>query len=157
MIECELTLLRRFSPLHVFAALYASFWIGFRSRATLQLEILALRHQLAVLQRTVKRPKLNAADRCLWAWLSQLWTNWRSALVIVKPETVIAWHRKGFCLFWTWKVRHGRAGRPPVTPEIRKLIRTMSRDNPLWGVRGGGRWGHYGGTSGDHTANARWR
>jgi hypothetical protein len=65
------------------------------------LENLALRHQLAVLHRPVKRPRLTAFDRWLWAWLTQAWAEWRSALVIVKPETVIAWHRKGFRLFWT--------------------------------------------------------
>ena len=134
MIKCELSLLRRFSPFHVLAALFASLWGSFHSRAALQLEILALRQQLAVLQRSVKRPKLNPTDRLLWAWLSHVWTDWRSALVIVKPQTVIAWHRRGFRLFWTLKVRHGRAGRPPVTLATRKLIRTMSRDNPLWGA-----------------------
>jgi len=77
----------------------------FRSRVALQVEILALRHQIGVLRRsTKKRPKLTMADRLFWAWLSGLWAGWRSALVIVKPETVIAWHRKGFRLFWTWKV-----------------------------------------------------
>jgi hypothetical protein len=55
-------------------------------------------------------------------------------LVIVKPQTVIGWHRKGFRLFWTWKVRHGQPGRPPVSKEIRQLIRKMSRENPLWGA-----------------------
>ena len=98
------------------------------------MENLALRHQLAVLRRSVKRPKLTSADRLWWAWLCEAWSDWRSALVIVKPETVIAWHRKGFRLFWTWKVRHGQGGRPPVLKEIRQLIRTMSRDNPLWGA-----------------------
>ena len=69
----------------------------FRSRAALQVEILALRHQIGVLRRsTKKRPKLTVADRLFWAWLSGAWADWRSALVIVKPETVIAWHRKGF-------------------------------------------------------------
>ena len=67
-----------------------------RTRAALQMEVLALRHQLNVLRRSVKRPKLTAADRFLWARLSRYWTGWRSALVIVKPETVIDWHRKGF-------------------------------------------------------------
>jgi len=55
-------------------------------------------------------------------------------LVIVKPETVIAWHRKGFRLFWTWKVRHGQPGRPAVPKDVRELIRRMSRENPLWGA-----------------------
>ena len=107
---------------------------AFKSRATLHLENLALRHQLGVLRRSVKRPKLTSADRFLWAWLCEAWSDWRSALVIVKPETFIGWHRKGFPLFWTWKVRHGQPGRPPVSKELRQLIRKMSRENPLWGA-----------------------
>jgi hypothetical protein len=117
------------SALHVLAAASAAC----KSRATLHLENLALRHQLGVLRRSVKRPKLTSADRLLWAWLCKAWSDRRSALVIVKPETVIGWHRKGFRLFWTWKVRHGLPGRPPVSKEIRQLIRKMSRENPLWG------------------------
>jgi hypothetical protein len=96
--------------------------------------VLALRHQLNVLQRSVKRPKLTAADRFLWSRLSQFWTGWRSAPVIVKPETVIASHRQGFRVVWTWKVRRGQPGRPPVPLEIRKLISQMSRENPLGGA-----------------------
>src|SRR5215471_12818465 len=119
------------SALHVVAAAAS---LAFKSRATLQLENLALRHQLGVLRRSVKRPKLTSADRLLWTWLCAFWSDWRSALVIVKPETVIGWHRKGFQLFWTWKVRHGQPGRPPVSKEIRQLIRKMSRENPLWGA-----------------------
>jgi putative transposase len=106
----------------------------FRTRAALQLEILALRHQLGVMQRSVKKPKLNPFDRFLWAWFCGVWAEWRSALCIVKPGTVIAWHRQGFRLFWTWKVRRGQRGRPPVSREVRKLIRKMSRENPLWGA-----------------------
>jgi transposase InsO family protein len=106
----------------------------FKSRAALHLENLALRHQLGVLNRSVKRPKLTSADRLLWAWLCEVWGDWRSALVIVKPETVIAWHRKGFRLFWTWKVRHGQPGRPAVPKDVRELIRKLSRENPLWGA-----------------------
>jgi len=107
----------------------------FRSRAALQVEILALRHQIGVLQRsTKKRPKLTVVDRVFWACLSGVWADWESALVIVKPETVIAWHRKGFRLFLSWKVRHGRTGRPAVSCQVRQLIRTMSRANPLWGA-----------------------
>jgi len=107
----------------------------FRSRSALQVEILALRHQIGVLRRSAKkRPKLTVGDHVFWAWLSGVWADWRSTLVIVKPETVIGRHRKGFRLFWTWKVRHGRTGRPTVSPEVRDLIRTMSRANPLWGA-----------------------
>ena len=66
--------------------------------------------------------------------LSPLWAQWRSALVIVKPETVIAWQRKGFRLYWRWKSRAGKSGRPYVSREIRELIRQMSSANPLWGA-----------------------
>jgi putative transposase len=121
-----------FGPL--FSALLASLFASFRSRATLQLEILALRHQLGVLQRSVKRPKLTPADRLLWAWLCTTWMNWRSSLFFVQPATVLAWHRKAFLLFWTWKIRRGSPGRPAVPQEVRALIRTMSHENPLWGA-----------------------
>jgi len=86
-----------------------------RSPLALQFEILSLRQQIGVLQRSVrKRPKLTPADRLFWASLSRLWRDWRSTLVLVKPETVIGWQRQGFRLFWTWKVRHGQPGRPAV-------------------------------------------
>ena len=105
-----------------------------RSRAALHLEILALRHQLQVLERS-RRPRLRltAADRLLWVWFSRIWTEWRPALVLVQPATVVAWHRRGFRLFWTWKSRH-RTGRPTVPADVRALIRTMSQANPLWGA-----------------------
>ena len=107
----------------------------FRTRAVLELENLALRHQIGVLQRSVaKRPKLTSGDRLLWICLSRLWRDWRSALSIVKPETVIAWHRAGFRLFWTWKVRHGQPGRPIISREVRDLILKMCRENPFWGA-----------------------
>ena len=105
-----------------------------RSRVALHLEILALRHQLAVVNRSRRRPlRLTAADRMLWARLSQAWSGWRPALVLVKPATVLAWHRRGFCLFRTWKSRH-RCGRPAAALEVRALIRRMSIANPLWGA-----------------------
>jgi len=103
-------------------------------RASMQIEILALRHQLAVLQRQKKRVSLGAADRLLWVLLSRIWNQWRSALVVVKPETVIAWHRKGFRLYWRWKSRAGKCGRPCVSRETRELICQMSKANPLWGA-----------------------
>ena len=105
-----------------------------RSRAALHLEILALRHQLNVLERS-RRPRLRltAGDRLLWVWFSRIWTEWRAALVLVQPDTVVAWHRRGFRLFWAWKSRH-RTGRPTIPADIRVLIRTMSRANPLWGA-----------------------
>jgi putative transposase len=107
----------------------------FHSRAALQLENLALRHQIGVLQRSSrKRPKLTLVDRLLWVWLSRIWSGWQSALALVKPETVVAWHRKGFRLFWTWKVRHGQPGRPIISREVRDLIRKMCRENLSWGA-----------------------
>jgi putative transposase len=105
-----------------------------RSRAIIQLEVLALRHQLQVLQRSrPRRLRLARADRWLWVWLSRVWHEWRTALVIVKPETVIAWHRRGFRAFWRWK-SHGRLGRPSVSPDIQVLIRSMAAANPRWGA-----------------------
>ena len=107
----------------------------FQSRAALDLENLALRHQIAVLQRSaVKRLKLTSADRLLWICLSRLWHDWRSALAIVKPETVLAWHRAGFRLFWAWKVRRSQPGRPLILRGVRDLIRKMCRENPSWGA-----------------------
>jgi hypothetical protein len=105
-----------------------------RSRAALHLELLALRHQLQVLERSrPRRLRLTTSDRWLWMWLSQSWTAWQTALVIVEPATVLAWHRHGFRLYWTRKNRR-RIGRPPVAADIRTLIRTMSEANPLWGA-----------------------
>ena len=104
-----------------------------RSRVDLQLENLALRHQIGVLQRSLKKHrKITPMDRLFWASLSRIWRDWRSALVIVKPQTVVAWHRMGFRLFWTWKVRRGQPGRPAIACETRDLIRRMSRENPTW-------------------------
>jgi hypothetical protein len=119
----------------VFATLLATLSSIVRSRAALELENLALRHQIGVLQRcTRKRPRLTAGDRLLWVWLSRIWSEWRSVLAIVQPDTVIAWHRKSFRLFWTGKVRRGRPGRPKVPREVRDLIRRMCRENPGWGA-----------------------
>jgi putative transposase len=113
------------------------FWIVFRtffaSRATLALEILALRQQLAILKRKKPKPKLRKSDRIFWAVLSKLWAGWRSALTIIQPETVLRWHRQGFRLFWRWKSR-GKSGRPRIDSEIRQLIRQLSEDNVMWGV-----------------------
>ena len=104
------------------------------SRATLQLENVALRQQVAVLKRERPRPRLHPLDRVFWVLLFHLWPRWKDALVIVKPETVIGWHRRGFRLFWKWKSCHGKPGRPRTSKEIRELIQRMSRENPLWGV-----------------------
>jgi putative transposase len=102
---------------------------------TIALENLALRHQLLVLQRSAVRPHLSRWDRILWVWLSRLWTDWRASLVIVQPATVLAWHRRGFQLYWRWKSRASSVGRPRLDPELRQLIRRMARENPTWGRR----------------------
>jgi putative transposase len=78
--------------------------------------------------------RLTQVDRLLWAWLLHLWSGWRSALIIVKPEAVIAWHRREFRLYWSWKSRKSTPGRPEVSHEVRDLIGKMSLANPLWGA-----------------------
>jgi putative transposase len=115
-------------------SLFSAIFDGFRSRLALQTEILALRHQIIVLKRSAHRPKLRSWDQFIWIGLLRFWPQWRSTLIIVKPETVIAWHRKGFRMFWTWKCRHGKSGRPGISKDVRELIRTMSKNNLLWGA-----------------------
>ena len=107
---------------------------AFKTRRALALENLALRQQLAVLHRSVKRPRLSDVDRGFWVLLRRIWTDWDRVLVMVKPETVVRWHRSGFRRYWTWKSRRRGPGRPGVAPEIRELIRNMCRANPLWGA-----------------------
>ena len=98
------------------------------------LENAALRQQLAVLKREVKRPRLRRRDRLFWIGLRKIWTDWKSALVIVRPETVISWQRKRFKRYW-WKLSQTNScGRPRVSSEIRKLVKTMAVANPLWGA-----------------------
>jgi hypothetical protein len=96
------------------------------------MEILALRHQLGVLQRSAKRPRLTNVDRGLWVLLSRRWCRWKDALVIVKPATVIQWHRAGFRRYWAWRSRP-KGGRPRIDSEVRGLIRRMATVN-LWGA-----------------------
>src|SRR3984893_520215 len=107
---------------------------AFRSRVSLAAENTILRHQLNVLRRkSPKRPTFGTLDRLIFASLYRLAPQVLGALAIVKPETVIKWHRAGFRSYWRWKSRR-RVGRPAVAPEIRKLIREMSIANPLWGA-----------------------
>ena len=108
---------------------------GLRSQASLHTENAALRHQLAVLQRQARgRPRLRPVDRLFWAWLCRLWPGWRQALVIVKPDTVLRWHRYGFRLYWRWKSRPRGPGRPRIPRAVQALIRQMCRANPTWGA-----------------------
>ena len=104
-----------------------------RTQGELALENLALRQQVAVWKVRQPRPQLTATDRLFWVVLSRLWKNWRSSLQVVRPETVVRWHRQGFRRYWAWKSRH-RRGRPAIGTEGRDLIRRMSRANPLWGA-----------------------
>src|SRR3989441_8351420 len=104
-----------------------------RTHRELALENLALRQQLAVWKAREPRPRLTELDRIFWACLSRLWTRWRQSLQLVRPETVVGWHRQGFRRYWAWKSRR-RSGRPMISRELRDLIRRMSYDNPLWGA-----------------------
>jgi hypothetical protein len=104
-----------------------------RSRASLELELIALRHQVTVLRRQRPgRPRLFSTDRLLWTLLYRIWPQVLNTMVLVKPATVIQWHRKGFRLYWRRRSRH--LGRRRVSREIRDLIRQMGRANPLWGA-----------------------
>jgi transposase InsO family protein len=106
----------------------------FKTKARLEAEIIMLRHQLNVLRRRVpSKPKLAMADRLLFVWLYRLFPSVLNAIAIVRPETIIRWHRTGLRLYWRWKSR-ARGGRPKVPMEIRRLIREMSLANRLWGA-----------------------
>jgi len=97
-------------------------------------ENLAFRQQLAVLERQSKRPKMKKRDRSFWVWLARFWSNWKSVLVVVQPDTVVRWHRQGFKLYWRWKSKPKKIGRPQVWREIRDLVRRMCLENPTWGA-----------------------
>ena len=104
------------------------------SRHHLALEAVALRQRLAVYKRKQAHSKLRRSDRVFWVVVRQIWNNWSAALIVVKPETVVAWHRAGYRLFWRWRSRRPRrVGRPKVAEEVRQLIR-MKRENPSWGA-----------------------
>ena len=114
-------------------AVLGAFLAAFRPKASLVLEDLALRHQLAVLRRATPRPRLRPVDRAFWVALSRSWSRWTDVLAIVRPATVVAWHRRGFARFWAKKSRP--IGRPPLADEVVALIRRMAAENPLWSRR----------------------
>jgi putative transposase len=116
----------------VLFALVGALGSAFRSRASLVAENLALRQQLAVL-RVGRRPRLRRIDRAFWVALSRVWSRWQDVVAIVKPATVVAWHRRGFARFWAWKSR--RQGRPPLAAEVIELILRMAKENPTWSRR----------------------
>ena len=91
-------------------------------RQRLALENVALRHQLAVLKRSVKRPKIEDSDRMFWILMKRMLAEWRDAVHFVKPDTIVRWHRKGFRYYWKRKSR-SKPGRPPVSWELIHLIR----------------------------------
>ena len=105
-----------------------------RSHRALAFENLALRHQLNVMKRNIKRPRLKNRDRLLWVIFARAWKDWRKPLILVQPKTVIRWHKMGFRYYWRWKSRPRWLGRPSVPKAVRELIRKMSIDNPLWGA-----------------------
>ena len=109
---------------------YLLSWL--RAHHELGLENLALRHQIQVLRRPAHKPRVQGTDRLFWVVLKRAWPHWRRALLIVEPETVIAWQRAAFRRFWRWKSRR-RSGRPAIDPELVQLIRRMWSANPTWG------------------------
>ncbi len=107
---------------------------AFRRRFSLQLEVVALRHQLAVYERSrPSRFRIEPGDRVLWSWLSRLWPGWRQGLHFVQPRAVLEWQKRRFCDHWRRKSQGGQPGRPRIDQELRELIRRISRANPGWG------------------------
>jgi hypothetical protein len=115
--------------------LLQSFRCLFYTWSDLVLENAALRQQVAALKKENAKPKLSRFDRIFWVWLSLLWKKWKDALILVEPETVANWHRKGFKLYWKLISRRRKnKGRQPINKEIKTLIDQMSNDNPTWGA-----------------------
>jgi len=105
------------------------------SRRDLLLENLALRQQLQVLVRSRPRQRMTLPGRFFWVTLSRFWSGWKRALLIVRPETVVGWHRAGFKLYWKWISRkHGKVGRKSTSKELRELIFRMVAENRTWGA-----------------------
>jgi len=115
-------------------SLFEWFTAFLRSRNSLGLEIVALRQQVIVLKRKHPRSRLSVWDQVFWVLLRRVWSRWAEVLVVVKPETVVRWHRAGFRLYWRWLSRRRELGRPRIGSQIRQLIDRMAKENPLWGV-----------------------
>ncbi len=111
-------------------------WAGafLRSRQDLALEILALRQQVLVLKGKNPRPTWGRFDRLFWVALRRVWSRWTQVLVLVRPETVVGWHRAGFRLYWRFISHRADRGRPRITHQVRKLIQRMAAENPTWGA-----------------------
>jgi putative transposase len=108
--------------------------LALRGHRELVFENVALRQQLAAMQRAQRRVPLNTRDRLFWIALTQGWRNWRTALVFVQPDTVVRWHRDWLRRRWTRRSEGRPEGRPPIDPQIRELVRKMATANPLWGA-----------------------
>jgi hypothetical protein len=119
--------------LQFFPTVLGGLRVFFWARADTALEVLALRQQIAVLKRKRPRPPLNAGDRLFWTTLRRVWPRWSDVLLIVKPDTVVGWHRAGFRLYWPWRSR-SVGGRPRITQELRDLIVRVAKENPDWGA-----------------------
>jgi len=138
VVRCEiLDVLNRLDQaaramLDLLKALLGALTSSLHTRHELALENLALRQQIGVLRRSVKRPRLSNTDRGFWVLLRRCWANWDKVLAVVQPATVIQWHRAGFRKYWTWRSRP-KGGRPAIDPEIRALIRRMATAN-MWGA-----------------------
>src|SRR6202048_4962811 len=117
----------------ILSALISILGFRIRSRASLELELISLRHQMSVLRRQHPgRFGSSPQTGSCGCWLYRVWPQVLDAMVLVKPATVVQWHRQGFRLYWRWRAR--RLGRPKMSAEIRDLIRKMSLANRLWGA-----------------------
>ena len=113
---------------------WISFCNLFKSRRRLKAENLILRHQLNIAIRWIpRRPLLTGADRAMFVWLYRRCPEVLAAMTIVRPETIVRWHRMGFRAYWQWKSRNP-GGRPKTHRELRDLIHRMCKENPLWGA-----------------------
>ncbi len=106
----------------------------FKSKRQLVLENLALKQQVAMLRQSVRRPRATPADKLFWMLFARYVDGWRDTLHALHPDTVVRWHRKGFRLYWRWKCRGPKPGRPPIDTALRKLIREMQATNMDWGA-----------------------
>ncbi len=107
---------------------------SFALENSLGLEIVALRHQVSVLKRKNHRPRLSSWDQLFWVFLRRVWSRWTEVLVVVKPETVVRWHRRGFRLYWRFLSRRREKGRTRISSELRQLLERMAKENPTWGA-----------------------
>jgi putative transposase len=126
--------MRHLAMLALLLSLLATLRSVLRVRAELALENLALRQQLAAMHQSTPRPRLRPTDRAFWLLLSRIWSRRTDTLVVVKPDTVVRWHRAGFRLFWRWKSRSRTLAEGDISTEVKQLIRRMAEANLTWGA-----------------------